>query len=131
MNVQAAHYKRYLLELGGALLAYAAVLVGSILWLQSPAAPAGLARDALALSPMFPALLGVWAILRQLRRMDELQRQVQLEALGFAFAATAFISFGYGFLEGVGYPKLTAFTIWPLMAILWVIGGQIAARRFR
>lgn len=123
-------HKRYLLELGGALLLYAAMLFGSIYALQHgmEATPW---RDALALSPMLACVLALWAILRQLRRLDELQRRVQLEALGFAFAGTAFLSFGYGFLEGVGYPRLSMFVIWPLMGALWMIGLQLAVRRYR
>ncbi|MCX2860227.1 hypothetical protein OOZ63_00045 [Paucibacter sp. PLA-PC-4] len=122
---------RYLLELGAAMGAYALVLAGSIAWLQGVNPPQGLGRDALALSPMLPGLAVVWVILRQLRRMDELQRRVQLEALGLAFAGTALLTLGYGFLEGVGYPRMSSFVVWPVMASLWVVGLVLAARRYR
>lgn len=122
--------KRYGIELGAALALYALVLVGSILLLKSGAQD-GPWRDVIALSPMLPGLLAIWAILRQLRRMDELQRRVQFEALAFAFAGTAFVTFGYGFLEGVGYARLSMQSVWPLMAALWLIGSVLAARRYR
>lgn len=123
-------YKPYLRELGGAMLLYAAVLCVSIVALQQGMEHTHW-RDVLALSPMLPAMLVLWTILRQLRRLDELQLRVQLESLGFAFGGTAFLSFGYGFLEGVGYPRLSMFVIWPLMAALWLVGTQLAARRYR
>jgi hypothetical protein len=123
--------KQYLKELGLALLAYGAVLIGSSTWLIVDGSIASPWRDLTALSPMLPGALVVWAILRQLRRLDELQRQVQFEALAFAFAGTAFISFSYGFLETHGYPRLSMFVIWPLMASLWMLGLMLAARRYK
>ncbi|MDT9002398.1 hypothetical protein RQP53_24165 [Paucibacter sp. APW11] len=123
--------KVYVRELGGAMVAYAAVLVASILFLQGHEDVNGPLRDLIALSPMLPAALGLWVILRHLRRLDELQARVQMEAFGFAFACTAFVSLGYGFLEGVGYPRLSMFVVWGLMCGLWIIGLQLAARRYR
>jgi hypothetical protein len=125
------NHKQYLKELGMALLAYAGILVGSISWLNSQKDMATPWRDLLALSPMLPGALVVWAILRQLSRLDELQRRVQFEALALAFAGTAFISFSYGFLEGLGYPRLSMFVIWPLMAGLWMFGLVLASRRYK
>ena len=123
--------KQYLKELGLALLAYAAVLTGSITWLNSDPSLASPWRDSIALSPMLPGALMVWVILRQLRRLDELQQRVQFEALALAFAGTAFITFSYGFLEGLGYQRLSMFVIWPLMASLWMLGLVLAARRYK
>jgi hypothetical protein len=68
-------------------------------------------------------------VLRQLRRLDEPALRVQLEALGFAFFGTVLLSFGYGFLEGLGWPRLSMFAVWPVMAVLWVVGGWLAGRR--
>ena len=122
--------KPYLKELTAALVVYGLMLVGSIELLThvSIAAPW---RDVIALSPMLACAAAVWVILRELRRMDELQRRIQLEALGFAFAGTALLTFSYGFLEGLGYPKLTMFTVWPVMAVLWVAGLVFARRRYQ
>lgn len=119
----------YFRELGGSLVAYVVLLVGSILVLKQgvPAAPW---RELLALAPMLAGIAICWAIVRELRRMDELQMRIQLEALGFAFAGTALVSFSYGFLEGLDYPRLSMFTLWPLMAVLWVVGLLLARRRY-
>ena len=123
-------HRRYAIELGGAMLAYAGVLVGSVMLLQTGRFT-GTVATLIALSPMLPCAVACWAILRQFRRLDELQLRVQLEALGFSFAGTALLSFSYGFLEGLGWKPLSMFTVWPVMAGLWIVGGFIAARRYR
>ena len=122
--------KRYLKELSTTMVVYGVMLVGSIELLThiDVARPW---RDLIALSPMLPALAMPWIILRELRRMDELQRRIQLEALGFSFAGTAILTFSYGFLEGLGYPRLSMFTVWPILAVLWVIGLLLARRRYQ
>ncbi|MCE4061838.1 hypothetical protein LXM60_16685 [Pandoraea sputorum] len=122
---------RYVKEMGGALLAYMLVLAGSIRVLQAlPELPMG-AKAAIALLPMLPGIAMCWAIVRNLRRMDELQRRIQLEAFSVSFAGTGLITFSYGFLEGVGFPKLSLFIVWPLMCTLWVISGLFCGRRYR
>jgi hypothetical protein len=122
--------KQYLKELATTLVVYLAVLVGSIEFLThvDVARPW---RDLLALSPMIPAATMAWVILRELRRMDELQLRMQLEALGFSFAGTAILTFSYGFLEGLGYPRLSMFTVWPMLATLWIVGLLLARRRYQ
>ncbi len=121
--------RRYVLELGSATLAYVAMLVATIFWLRHHwgSQPA---NATVALLPMLPALGICWAILRQIRRVDEFQRQVQLEALAMAFAGTALITFSYGFLEGVGYPRLSMFVVWPIMVVLWNAGIVVCGRRY-
>ena len=122
--------KQYQKELWTALAVYGVMLVGSIQLLthMDVARPW---RDLIALSPMLPAAATAWVVLRELRRMDELQRRIQLEALGFAFAGTAILTFSYGFLEGLGYPRLSMFTVWPLLAVLWIVGLVLARRRYQ
>jgi hypothetical protein len=121
---------RYTKELLAALAVYAVLVVGSIRWLQHVEMPSPW-RDVVALSPMLAGAALVWVILRELRRMDELQLRIQLEALGFAFAGTALVTFSYGFLEGLGYARLSMFMVWPLMAVLQIIGLLLARRRYR
>ena len=106
-------------------LAYVVVLIISLRLLAR-----GIDSKAVAtlvsLAPMVPALLMAVAIVRLNGQRDEMQRRTQLEAVTIAFVGTALITFGYGFLENVGYPRLSAFVVWPLMAGLWVLGGAIA-----
>jgi hypothetical protein len=122
--------RSYLLELCAAMLAYGLVLCSSIFLLKTGYFE-GTWAALVALLPTLPCIAACWAILRQFRRLDEQQLRVQLEAIGFAFTGTALLTFGYGFLEGVGWRPLSMFAVWPLMAVLWIIGGLIAARRYR
>lgn len=121
---------RYMLQLSVGLAIYATALVISLKVLQAGVADPAL-QIALALLPLAGVAFIVWVIVRQIQQLDELQRRVQLEALAFAFAATAFMSMAYGFLENVGFPKLPTFAIWPAMATLWVIGVMIGRWRYR
>lgn len=122
-------HTRYLLEMTVIFALYSVLLVLSVRWLGVH--PNSQWRIAVALVPMLPSLLIVVAVMRYLRRVDELQRQIQLEALGFAFAGTALITFGYGFLERVGFPRQSAFMVWPIMAVLWIIGTVLSRWRYR
>ena len=88
-------------------------------------------RFALALTPMIPALFVLLFTVYGIRRMDELQQRIQLEALAFAFGGTAIGTFSYGFLQGVGLPGLSWHWVWPLMAVLWLVGVAVAHKRYR
>ena len=71
------------------------------------------------------------AVVRQLRRMDELARRIQLEALGLSFVCTALITFSYGFLETAGLPRLSMFYVWPVMGLVWALATVAGVRRYR
>ncbi|MEP3329766.1 hypothetical protein [Sedimentitalea sp.] len=88
-------------------------------------------RVLVALSPMLPAAFICGVVVRSIRNLDELQLRLQLEALAISFAGTALFTFSYGFLEGIGLPKISMFVVWPLMATLWVIGVILGRLRFR
>lgn len=121
-------WRSYAAELGLAIIAY-----GLCLWLAlavMKSVPGSAWRYVLVLLPMLPAAGIAAAVMRQIRRMDELQRRIQLEALAFGFAGTAFLTLGYGFLELAGLPSLSMFVVWPLMAALWVLGLALASRRY-
>lgn len=112
-----------------AMLAYLMVLVGSVTFLQSnPQAPL---RYVVAVLPVVPASLVVLVFIRALSRLDELQKRIQMQSFGFALGATALVTFGYGFLEGVGLPHLNWTFVLPLMAILWAVGTAIFTYRYR
>ncbi len=119
----------YTKEFAASLAFYVVMLVGSIMLLQYTALPSPW-RDLVALSPMIAFAAVFWAVLRQLRALDELQLRVELEALAFAFAGTAMLSFGYGFLEGLSWPRQSMFWIMPLMFVLRFFGLQLARRRY-
>lgn len=122
--------KRYLVELGASLLLYVLLLVLSLRLLAHGVQPQG-ARIAVSLLPMLAAVPLCAAVVRQLGRIDELQRRIQLEALALAFTGTALLTFGYGFLENAGLPRLSMFAVWPLMAALWLLGLALGRLRYR
>ncbi|MCU4413102.1 hypothetical protein KTH71_03430 [Acinetobacter sp. WU_MDCI_Axc73] len=80
-----------------------------------------------SLLPVLPVILVIWVIIRQFIRFDELQRKIQLQALAISFLGTAFLTFSYGFLENIGFPKLTMFIVWPIMGTFWSMSTIIGS----
>ncbi|MBN9886503.1 hypothetical protein [Salipiger abyssi] len=121
---------RKLLLLMIGLVAYAATLLVSQRLL---AGGTGIqpVRVLVALTPMIPALFICAVVIRAIRDLDEMQRKLQFEALALSFMGTALITFAYGFLEGMGFPKISMFAVWPLMAAIWFIGVMVGRLRFR
>ena len=119
---------RYVIEFGGAMLAYVVLLPLSIFAYR--AVDQDVLRAMVAVVPVVPTLLGLAAILRAVRRMDELERRIHFEAVAFAFAATALLTFTYGLLENVDFPRISLTWILPLMVALWGLGQALARRRY-
>jgi hypothetical protein len=117
------------IEIGLALLAYLMLLIGSVTLLRANTEASW--RYVVAVVPVLPAALVVYLFVRRLAQTDELQRRIQSEALGFALAGTALLTFTYGFLEGAGMPHLNWTFILPLMAVLWGVGTAIFTLRYR
>ena len=116
---QEARNSKYAKELWGALVLYAIVLVAA-LTIGKRMEP-GLAQTLVFVSPMIPFLLGVWAVVRQVRRSDEFIRKTTLERIAIAAAVTAGWTFTYGFLENAGFSRLSMFTVWPVMGAVWCV----------
>ncbi len=111
--------KRYNLELVASLAAYVVILVPA-LYFGSRMEDSAL-RTAIMLSPMIGFMLALWAVVRMFQRIDEYQRLWTLENLAIAAAVTAGVTFTYGFLENVGFPRLSMFAVWPLMGGAWFV----------
>ena len=121
--------RQYNKRMGLGLLAYSVLLLASIQ--LTSAYPDALWRFPVALAPMAPFVYGIFACVRYVQRIDELQRIVALEALAIAFGGTAAITFGYGFLELAGLPHVNWTFVWPVMGVCWLLGDVIAERRYR
>ena len=119
----------FLVQFAVAMIAYAVAVVVSSVLLAS--LPPGLLRTLCALIPIAPMIIVAVTVIRQVRELDELARAVHLEALAIAFVGTALITFSYGFLETAGFPRLSMFFVWPLLASLWALGTCIGWRRYR
>ena len=122
-------HRRYAIEFSAAMIVYVIVLVGSIKLLGVYGETGW--RYPLALSPVVPAALALFAFVRFFRRVDEMEQRMHLEGFAFAFGASALVTFAYGFLEGAGFPHLNWTFVWPVMAISWGVGNVLARNRYR
>ena len=114
---------RYCAEMSGAFLLYALAL-----WVAHDIGfhmQTGIARTLVLVCPMGPVLLVVWAIVRQFQRVDEYCRKQMVETIAIAFGITAGWTLTYGFLENDGFPKLSMFTVLPVMGAAWTIVGFV------
>lgn len=87
-------------------------------------------RVLVALVPVLPVLFLVGAFLRYLGGLDELQRRIQMEALGFSLGLTGVTTFTLGFLQNAGGPVIDVIWVLPMMVFFWGIGQAIATRRY-
>ncbi len=127
MFVWSAH--RNQIYFGFAILAYLMVLVGCVTAVQ--ANPSSPWRYYVASVPVLPAGLVVWLFVRALARMDEVQKRIQVQAIGFSVALTALLTFGYGFMEGVGLEHLNPAFVLPGMVVLWGAGVVYLDLKYR
>jgi hypothetical protein len=112
-------------------LAAAAVIVGAA-WMGRDLPRGGPGKLGLAIAQAGATTVVVLMIVRGIRRLDELQRRIQLEALAGAFAGTAILVTTWGFLEIAGAPEIRwGLWIWPAMTVLWAGGLLLARRRYR
>ena len=87
----------------------------------------------MALLPAFPGGVVVWLVVRELGRLDEVQKRMQMQAIGFALAATGLATFAYGFFEGAGLPQASTALVLPVMVAFWGLGlfGLALRQRLR
>ena len=123
------HEKRvaraYFVELMTALLVYTVLLFAAIRY-GRPMSD-GWLRTLVLVTPMIGFGLMIWAITRHMARVDEYVRQNLLVNTALAAAITAGLTFSYGFLENAGYPRLTMFVVWPVLAMSWGVVGAVRA----
>jgi len=120
---------RYVLEFGGSMLAYSIALVMSLMFLrENPDSPW---RIPVTVAPVVPIVFLMLAVIRSVRRMDELRRHIHLEAVIIAYLTTVILCFSYGFLENVGLPSFNTMWIGVAMICLWGIGQLLANRKYR
>jgi hypothetical protein len=124
-----ASIKRYCKEFGGAMIGYTALVPVSI-WLlrgreYSPW------RYPIAILPVIPAIFVMWAVIRAVRSLDELQRRIQFEAIIFSFLATCLLTLTWGFLQNAGLPHADVLWVAPLLITLWGVGLGIAHSRYQ
>jgi len=84
-----------------------------------------------SLLPLAPAVWLVWAQLRSLRRADEYQRIVQLEAMAIGFATVIVLSMAGGLLDaaGIGDPAQSLQVTFIAGTLTWVAALAVKSRR--
>ena len=122
--------RRYGRELFLSSVAYAALLVTSIIVLQR-FEPSKFWQVIVTLLPAIPTAFIIFSIMRMLIDSDELQQRIQLYATSFSAALTGFITFSYGFLENVGFPKFSTFLIFPMLVAFWGISLGYFSRKYQ
>ncbi len=121
----------YVRELIWAMIAYFIALVASILILKQDWIQLRWLIIAISLVPALPIALVLIAIMRALMDGDELQQRIQLLATAFSAALTGFITFSYGFLENVGFPKFPTFLVFPMLVAFWGISLGYFSKRYQ
>jgi hypothetical protein len=111
-------FKRYYKEFGIAMTVYVITVIASVSVLTRYEFPQTI-KAVIAVTPVIPTIFVIIAIMRGLRDSDELQQKVQFNAIMFSAITTGMITFGYGFLEGIGFPKFPTIWILPMMFGLW------------
>ncbi len=84
-----------------------------------------------SLLPMIPALWLVWSQVRSLRRADEFQRMMQLEAMAIGFGAVTMLALLGGLLDaaGIGDPRQSLQITFIVGVLVWI--GALAVRTTR
>src|SRR5471030_3415392 len=121
--------KRFLMEFAVVMVVYILCVVVSSSLVRSM--PDGVAKIALALLQVIPMIAMAVSIVRRVNAMDEMGRKIQLDALAVAFVCTALTTFSYGFLETAGFPRLSAFMVWPIMGGVWCVATIVGTRRYQ
>ena len=121
--------RRYLKEFFFAMSTYIVVLILSITLLKNFEF-SRFWQIVISLTPVLPVAFVLLAIMRLLIDSDELQQRVNLLATTFSAVLTGLLTFSYGFLENIGFPKLPTFAVFPMLFVLWGIGLGYFTRRY-
>lgn len=123
-----ARSRAYQLEFWPGILAYAVVLTAVLLWGDLDGTSPW--RFLWAVLPVVPALWIVRAVLRGIRRSDDYQRLLMLQALAGGFAVAMIVSVTMAFLEIAGLQITgTGWLIYAAGMLGWIVVGAVAGRR--
>jgi hypothetical protein len=88
----------------------------------------------ISIAPVFAFFAFAWVVQRAVRRADELERLVQLDALAFAFSTAICVMMGLGLLDiahagRLEFPPMRDW--WAMLPPLYAICLIVARRRYR
>jgi hypothetical protein len=75
-------------------------------------------------------LVAVLAFVRMISRTDELERRINQEALAFAFGVSLLLAMAYALLQDL-LPPLSGLWVAAAMIASWLVGWNLAVRRYR
>ncbi len=122
--------RRYIKELIWSAIAYATVIIVSIALLKSHEF-SRVWQILISLSPAVPVVFVIVAIMRLMIYSDELQQRIQLLAVAFSAALTGLITFSYGLLENIGFPKFSTFYVLPMLIFIWGTSLRYFEKRYQ
>lgn len=123
--------RRDALLIAGSFLGWALLFDGAMFALRSDRLPGGAISWIVAALPSLAAVGILVVYTRYLKRADELERLIQLQALGWGFGGGFFGICGYLLFEQVGAPQLEASLFASLMPVLFGIGILFGYLRYR
>ena len=119
------------------------LLVAGLLWVSIYLIARGLlaldvgtpiVRAAIALLPVPFFISYLWTWMKGLKEMDELERRIELEALGFAFPAALVLLMTIGLLDiaiALNPDDFSLRHIWAMLPLLYYVGLWRAKRRYQ
>ncbi len=124
----------YRRRLWPAMILYTALVLAST-WLLKHYQMAMPLRALIAIAPALPISFVMFAFLRYLRTVDEMQRRIEMEAVGVAALIVSQVYLAGGFLQlgkVIDVPAGVAMIwVFPLMCFTYAIGKFRATRRYR
>lgn len=126
--------RRYMRALWPLMIGYSLALFASV-WLLKRGIDSTALRAMLALLPAIPLALLLPVGMRYLREIDELQRRIETEAIGFAAVLVSLLYFAGGMLQKAKVIALdagmTMIWVFPMTMLVYAVAKYIAVRRYR
>jgi len=127
-TLEQRQHSAYLRDFLPSIIGYAVILAISIALVGDDIDSIG--EWILVMLPVVPALWGVRAIVRHLRRVDEYQRLIQLEAMAAGFGVSMVASITLGFVGVGGTATVGAgWIIYGVGMLTWAIVAMLRSRQ--
>ena len=85
----------------------------------------------IALAPTIPGILLALSIGSAIAQLDELQRRIQLEAIGIAFGGSIIASLTYALLVLAGFPQVSWMFVPLILMMFWLVGKLWTMWKYR
>ncbi len=127
-NPTEAAKRQYKVRFTIAMIAYVAIVIPVTAAANHAAGPW---KIVLALTPLIPLVVVFVSAVQMIRGIDELERQIHIEALAIAAGVTALLAVTYGFLEVAHFPRPSAWFTYSTVLIAWLIATPFVSRKYK